>query len=299
MSTTSTTTTSTTTDGSGTTTTVTTTVSAVPAATIDATSPLVVYNWPMMGRFGAQFLMLDHVGIKYEHIETLEGIISVSSVFGAQTGNFAPPNIVDGDMILSQSYSQCIYIGRKAGLEPAGFCEFKAMQMMADIDDWLLNNFKPEKTETLTDSKYLKTFLEGEDGKPGRFAAYATMVEFNIEGDFVFGAEPCCVDFFLTNQLDFVYHTILQKLQDHTGTDLLAYFPKIAGVAKRIRELPSYQQVSYADPEKRPVICKEEWFKAMGFEISYFPLEGVIENYGKVVSPPAEPSVQEAEPPEL
>jgi hypothetical protein len=37
----------------------------------------------------------------------------------------------------------------------------------------------------------------------------------------------------------------------------------------------------------------------MGFEISYFPLEGVIENYGKVVSPPAEPSVQEAEPPEL
>jgi hypothetical protein len=75
----------------------------------------------MMGRFGAQFLMLDYAGIEYEHIESLEGIVAVSSVFGAQTGNFAPPIIVDGDMgPLSQSYSQCIYIGRKAGLEPAG-----------------------------------------------------------------------------------------------------------------------------------------------------------------------------------
>lgn len=43
-------------------------------------------------------------------------------------------------MILSQSYAQCIYIGRKAGLETGSFCQFKAMQMLADIDDWLLNN---------------------------------------------------------------------------------------------------------------------------------------------------------------
>ena len=181
-------------------------------------------------------------------------------------------------MILSQSYTQCIYIGRKAGLEPDGFCQFKAMQMLADIDDWLTNNFKPESPKTLTSSEYLKGFLEGKDGKPGRFAMYATMVEFNITGDFVFGAEPSCVDFFLANQLDFVYHTVLQKLQDHTGTDLLASFPKIKGVWQRIRELPSYT-VSYSDAEKRPVICKEEWFKAMGFEVSYYPLEGVIENY--------------------
>jgi glutathione S-transferase len=67
-----------------------------------------------------------------------------------------------------------------------------------------------------------------------------------VRQDFVFGGEPCCVDFFLANQLDFVYHTVLQTLQDHTGTDLLASFPKIAGVWKRIRELPSYSQVSYA-----------------------------------------------------
>jgi glutathione S-transferase len=235
-----------------------------------------------MGRFGAQFLMLDYAGIEYEHIESLEGIVAVSSAFGAQTGNFAPPIIVDGDMApLSQSYSQCIYIGRKAGLEPAGFCQFKATQMLADIDDWLLNNFKPENSKTLTDSTYLQTFLEGVDGAPGRFANYATMVEFNIEGDFVFGGEPCCVDFFLANQLDLVYHTVLQKLQDHTGTDLLAGFPKIAGVWKRIRELPSYSQVSYADPVKRPVICSEEWFKEKGFEVSHYPLPGVIENYGK------------------
>jgi hypothetical protein len=37
----------------------------------------------------------------------------------------------------------------------------------------------------------------------------------------------------------------------------------------------------YQDPVKRPVICSEEWFKEKGFEVSYFPLPGVIENYGK------------------
>ena len=248
------------------------------AQSTDPASPLVIYNWPMMGRCGAQFLMLDHAGIKYEHIESLEGMIEVSSVFGAQTGNFAPPVIVDGDKIMSQSYSQCIYIGRKAGLEPAGFCQFKAMQMLADIDDWLTNNFKPENSKTLTSSEYLKEFLEGKDGKPGRFAMYATMVEFNITGEFVFGSKPSCVDFFLANQLDFVYHTVLQKLQDYTGTDMLASFPKIKGVWQRVRDLPSYSR-SYTDAEKRPVICTEDWFKAMGFEVSYYPLEGVIENY--------------------
>jgi hypothetical protein len=37
----------------------------------------------------------------------------------------------------------------------------------------------------------------------------------------------------------------------------------------------------YQDPVKRPVICSEEWFKEKGFEVSHYPLPGVIENYGK------------------
>ena len=78
-----------------------------------------IYNWPMMGRCGAQFLMLDYAGLKYEHKESLEEIISVSSVFGAQTGNFAPPVIVDGDMILSQSYSSAFTSGGRLGLSLA------------------------------------------------------------------------------------------------------------------------------------------------------------------------------------
>ena len=59
---------------------------------------------------------------------------------------------------------------------------------------------------------------------------------------------------------------------------MLASFPKIKGVWQRVRDLPSYSR-SYTDAEKRPVICTEDWFKAMGFEVSYYPLEGVIENY--------------------
>mgnify|MGYP006901903770 CR=1 FL=1 len=61
---------------------------SAPAAAEKSASPLVVYNWPMMGRFGAQFLMLDHAGIEYEHIESLEKIVEVGSAFGAKTGEW-------------------------------------------------------------------------------------------------------------------------------------------------------------------------------------------------------------------
>lgn len=66
----------------------------------------------------------------------------------------------------------------------------------------------------------------------------------------------------------------MQRLQDHTGTDLLADFPKIAGVWKRIKELPAY---TANDFEKRPPMCSDEWFSDKGFH--YYPAKGVIENY--------------------
>lgn len=206
MATTTTTTTTTAAAESGAVSTVTTTVctpgpSPSNAPEIDPNSPLVVYNWPMMGRCGAQFLMLEHAGIEYKHVgldleQDFNELLGLCTTFGGKTGNFALPIIVDNGMILSQSYAQCIYIGRKAGLEAGSYCQFKAMQMLADIDDWLLNNFKPG-IPTLTSTEALKTFLEGSDGQPARFANFASAIEFNIEGDFTFGAEPSCVDFFL------------------------------------------------------------------------------------------------------
>jgi hypothetical protein len=183
---TTTTTTTLTAPGGTTTTTATTTVpdEVVPPSGGGSGSggPIVVYNWPMLGRFGAQFLMMDHAGIEYEHIEEFDQLAAKCTAFGGKVGNVAPPILVDGSMALSQSYAQSIYIGRKAGLETGNFCEFKAMQMLADIDDWLLNNFKPG-IQTLTSTDFLQTFC----APGGRWSVMASAIELNIEGGFTFG----------------------------------------------------------------------------------------------------------------
>jgi hypothetical protein len=223
--------------------------------------------------------------------------------------------------------------------------------MLADIDDWLLNNFKPENSKTLTDSTYLQTFLEGVDGAPGRFANYATMVEFNIEGvrarllmqlrsllpwlrrtegrrwcgrTLCLGASraaltsswptsstssttQCCRSCKTTRELTcWLASPRLQESGSESGscrptarsrTRCARHLPLPPMCHCRVlistgRELPACGPVlvnttaeggmaRYQDPVKRPVICSEEWFKEKGFEVSYFPLPGVIENYGK------------------
>ena len=40
-------------------------------------------------------------------------------------GTVAPPVIIDGDLTISQSYAQNIYIGRKAGLETGTYCQVR------------------------------------------------------------------------------------------------------------------------------------------------------------------------------
>ena len=55
--------------------------------------------------------MMDHAGIKYEHIEEFDQLAARCTAFGGKSSNVAPPVIVDGDTVLSQSYAQSIYIG--------------------------------------------------------------------------------------------------------------------------------------------------------------------------------------------
>ena len=40
----------------------------------------------MLGRCGAQFLMMDHAGIKYKHVTDFEEIAAKCSAFGGKTG---------------------------------------------------------------------------------------------------------------------------------------------------------------------------------------------------------------------
>ena len=55
-------------------------------------------------------------GQKYEFSSEFGDIAAFASAFGANSDTFAPPFLVDGDLVLSQSSAISMYIGDKLGL---------------------------------------------------------------------------------------------------------------------------------------------------------------------------------------
>ena len=95
-----------------------------------------VYYWPMLARGAALVRMLEHTGTPYEYISDSSKFGEVMSKWGAPTDCFAPPVVVDGDFVVSQSTATCMYLGKKLGLTPAGYDEFKAMQRMVSLREF-------------------------------------------------------------------------------------------------------------------------------------------------------------------
>jgi len=98
--------------------------------------PLTVYYWPMWGRAGHVFWMLDEAEYPYVHVSDKEHIAEVASAFGAMNDTFAPPIVKDGDFLLSQSVALAIYLGEKLGFDHGVPDNFKAMQHLSDLLDF-------------------------------------------------------------------------------------------------------------------------------------------------------------------
>jgi glutathione S-transferase len=163
-----------------------------------------VYYWGMLGRSSAAQRMLTCAGIEYSHKSDFGEIAEKASAFGAQGPNFAPPILVDGDLILSQSSAVTMHAGEKAGFDK-GVHKCLAVQFMSDIGD-----FGSEISKACGDADSLHAFLHGKEGAPGpgRCAAWLATLEAQIKGPFYFGDEPSYVDFYLAQALDwtsFVY----------------------------------------------------------------------------------------------
>ena len=60
-----------------------------------------VYYLPMPGRAGSLVRMLNEAQVPYEFKGPTDE--AICAAFGAETGNFAPPIVVDGDFSLSQT----------------------------------------------------------------------------------------------------------------------------------------------------------------------------------------------------
>ena len=167
--------------------------------------PLKLYYWPFFGRAGAIIRMLDFSNTKFEWVsvnkkEEFMALLSArarsySPVNGTcnSCDTFAPPVVVDGEVVLSQSIAVAMYVGDKVGLGDSVPSVYKAVQYMNDIND-----FSGEATAAaLSGAKTLKVFIEG-----GRMQAWLANIEHSIQGPFYFGDKASYVDFQLLHAMD-------------------------------------------------------------------------------------------------
>jgi len=183
--------------------------------------PIKVYYWPFLGRGASLVRMLEHTGTDYEYHSDRDVMSKVCSVWDGDADTFAPPVVVDGDIIISQSTAACLYVGKAVGLTPPNFSECKAVQFLMDIVDVFEGGLGKNNEE----GPVLKKWLEGD-----RWRKLLTNLERGIQGPFYFGSEPCCVDFFLAAQVDFRTVTLFSQLKAKLGLDVLAKYPKISGI---------------------------------------------------------------------
>ena len=165
---------------------------------------LKVYYWPMLLRGASLVRMLEHTKTPYTYISDKAEMAKMCSTWGATGTTFAPPVVVDGDYVLSQSTATCLYLGKKLGLTPPGFDEFKASQFCSDIVD----TFEGGLGKNNEDGPTLKQYVEGP-----RFAAQMSNIERSIVGPYYFGAAPSAVDFFLLQHLDWRQDSIFGPLK--------------------------------------------------------------------------------------
>jgi len=206
-----------------------------------------VYYWNMLARGAAPLRILEHTETPYEYISEMPKFGAVMSKFGANTDCFAPPVVEDGDYIISQSTAATMYLGKKLGLTPPGYDDFKTMQHMADIVDLFEGNLGKNNEHGPT----LKKFLEGD-----RFKQLMTNLESGIKGPYYYGDQPCAADFFLGAHMDWRMANVFDPLNAKYGVEPLAPYKKIVGLHDALKATDGYKRFAAKEEKEKP--------KAMG-----------------------------------
>ena len=124
------------------------------------TKPYQLYYWPVLqGRGEYVRLVLEEAGAEYVDVARLpddEGggfAPLLAFMQGEQPGMppYAPPILVDGDMVLAQSAAICAYLGERHGLAPEDATRRKqALQLqltVGDVSDEAHNTHHPVSTD--------------------------------------------------------------------------------------------------------------------------------------------------------
>ena len=210
------------------------------AAAAAPSNPVQVFYWPFHGRAGAALRMLAQANIPFEQHSDFPKLMGKCALLGgkATNGIMAPPIVVDGETVVSQSVSIARYIGHKYGFPaPSDAIGFQmAMNIVDAIEVELARNVKSSKT--------LREYLvDGVGGKPPRFKTFFGTIEEAVVGPYLFGDKPSWVDFLLTQLLAFSDFTLFTPLKEHTGVDALADFPKVLNIYKTLDSLESKEKI--------------------------------------------------------
>jgi len=207
-----------------------------------------VYYWPLLGRGAPIFRLLEYKGVDYEWISDKAKMAEICSAFGADKyDTFAPPVVVDGDYVINQSTAATYYLGKKLGMEPAGFDSAKAFQHLATVVDIFEGGLAGSNGNGPT----LKKFLEG-----GRWASLMANLERGIQGPFYFGAEPSCVDFFLFAHLDNAIATVFAPVKAKYGVDAMAPYAKCLAIHAALSSTDAYKasKFTHSPPIKDEIL---------------------------------------------
>lgn len=201
-----------------------------------SSAPLTIYYWPMAGRAGAAIRMLEEAKVEYVHKSEFPEIASQVSAFGGQSSSFAPPVVVDGDTVVSQSAAVAMYIGQKYGFDVPSGQTARAVQIMNDFGDYFT-----ELTKALTGSaEDAKKFLDG------RNKQWVAQFERAYKGEFLFGDNASYVDYLVHAVVTFADINLLAQLKSEAGIDALADSPKLKAAVAAIQALESVQNSKVA-----------------------------------------------------
>jgi len=204
----------------------------VGGAALSGSMTITVYYWPIYARNIAVLRILDYTNTPYEYVSARDKMAALCGCMGAESTTFAPPVVVDGDNVISQSIACTMYLGKKLLLMPEGFDEYKGLQFCLDCVDVFENGFGKNNEHGPT----LKNYLSGD-----RWKMLMGNLERQIKGPYIFGDKPSPADFFLTQHMEWRTNTFFEPLKAKYGIDLLAAYPKLCGVRDAVQALSTYK----------------------------------------------------------
>ena len=204
-------------------------------------APLVIKYWACHGRCRGLFQMLAETSTPYEHVTDM-GAFGAAH-FGAATANLAPPIVVDGALVLSQTVAVYTYVGKKLGFTvgidtPAA--EAQALQFMTDMNE-LHSELMAEANagQATNDVAALQAHLTG-----SRYKSHLAAIDRMLQGTYFFGGEaPSYVDHYADFVVTICYEKFLKPVEGKSGDTLAANAPKLMGMLAKLRARPSARQL--------------------------------------------------------